>query len=101
LAGGEMLRAVLARLEVIGGASNREFVDAFHPECRDPQAARDVIEEYERSLNRLGEQAGVMGELARIIAERPQAALVEYPLRFQVLFHSMCIMNPAANKEDG
>jgi hypothetical protein len=99
LASGAMLHVVLARLEVVGGPSNRDLIDAFHPECRDPQRGGDVIDEYERSLNRLGDQAEMMDEFARIIAEKHDAGPAEYPLHLQVLFQSMCAASPAANQK--
>jgi hypothetical protein len=100
-AGGDISRALLARLEAIGGASNPDLIGAFHPEWLDRQAEDDAIDEYERSLNRLADPAEVMGELARIIAQRHQEALSGYPLHFQVLFQSMCIASLAANREEG
>jgi hypothetical protein len=101
LASGEMFRAALASLQAVGGASDADLIEAFHPECRDRDGRGDVLDEYEMSLNRLADPAKMMDEFARIIAVRHQAAMVEYPLRFKVLFQSMCVVSPAANKEEG
>jgi hypothetical protein len=98
LASGDILRGLFARLEAIDGASNPDLIGAFHPEWLDRQTEANPLDEYEKSLSRLADPAEVMGELARIIAQRK---LSGYPLRFQVLFQSMCIAIPATNREEG
>jgi hypothetical protein len=102
---GEKLDAVLRNLEVATENIPEANLDhgfqnmiVFHPEIQLPQFLRavedptDIIDYYERSLDRLGRPETVFEEFADIIESHPENEISEYPTYLQSLFQSMWII---------
>jgi hypothetical protein len=102
---GEKLDVVLRNLEAAVENTSEANVDewsqnmiVFHPGIRLPLFLRavedptDIIDCYERSLDRLGRPETVFEELADIIETHPEKEISEYPTYLQELFQSVWII---------
>jgi hypothetical protein len=102
---GEKLEAVLRNLEAAVENSPNLNLDegsqnmiVFHPEVRFPEFLpvaedpTDIIDYYQRSLNRIGRPETVFEEFAEIIEAHPEKDISEYPAYFQSLFKSVWII---------